>query len=421
MVVRRSGWRQAGLGAEMQGNGPPEEEGSLPVPKQRKTSQTSGLSSWENWSWKSATGNTILRREAFQSEMSPSTVTTECQKERAEFDGQTLAVVDTPGLFDTGRPQDKIHRRRTTNSENHPECVGKEAERYTMVLFTRGDDLKADGVSIEDFIRKNKNLQDFVRQCHGRYHVFNNRDDGPSQVRELLKKIDTMVQENGGSYYTNEMFKENERAIKEEMERLQGANPEMTLVFGSYQISGGALDTALRYAGGGVALGVPLLFLCSMEPVASTCASVIDPLVFQCLKEGNGVNFGAIYGLQSDSFNLADAWYTERTRERELGQSFWETAVLQKFLEKDWYLNFRKPKEAFNILCDELCSYVNPQTTNMLDPVPLEKRVAVTFYRLASNVEFHNVASLFGTGETAQFFPTHILLLFGSDPDGNEY
>ncbi|CAL8343016.1 unnamed protein product [Merluccius merluccius] len=26
-----------------------------------------------------------------------------------------------------------------------------------------------------------------------------------------------------------------------------------------------------------------------MEPVASACASAIDPLVFQCLKEGNGV------------------------------------------------------------------------------------------------------------------------------------
>lgn len=68
------------------------------------------------------------------------------------------------------------------------------------------------------------------------------------------------------------------------------------------------------------------------------------------------------------------------------------------FQENDWYLNFRMPIEAFSILCDQLHPYINPQTTNMLDPVPLGKRVAVTIYKLASNVEFHDVAKLFGFG-----------------------
>ncbi|KAK0133219.1 Protein ALP1-like [Merluccius polli] len=92
-----------------------------------------------------------------------------------------------------------------------------------------------------------------------------------------------------------------------------------------------------------------------------------------------------------------NAWYIERTPQ-ERGHSFWETEVLQKFLEKDWYVNFRMPKEAFNILCDQLRPYVNPQTTNMLDSVPIEKRVAITLYKLGSNVEFHDVANLFGIG-----------------------
>lgn len=68
--------------------------------------------------------------------------------------------------------------------------------------------------------------------------------------------------------------------------------------------------------------------------------------------------------------------------------------VLQKFTEKDWYLNFRMPRESFNRLCDHL----RPHVTNMRDPLPLEKRVAVTIYKLASNVEFHDVANLFGIG-----------------------
>ncbi|XP_060783114.1 uncharacterized protein LOC132890320 [Neoarius graeffei] len=72
--------------------------------------------------------------------------------------------------------------------------------------------------------------------------------------------------------------------------------------------------------------------------------------------------------------------------------------VLGNFVEKDWYLKFRMPQDAFRKLCDQLRPYVNPKTTNMLAPVPLEKRVALTIYRLASNVEFHDVANLFGIG-----------------------
>ncbi|XP_005755608.1 GTPase IMAP family member 8-like, partial [Pundamilia nyererei] len=193
---------------------------------------------------KSASGNTILRGNVFRSTSSSSPVTLECQKETALFDFQKLAVVDTPGLFDTELPAQKVTKEiarfisfaapgphvflivihPAVFKEEEQETVkiiqkvfGDKAARYTMVLFTRVDDLN---VSIEEFITKSPFLRDLVRQCEGGYHVFNNRSRDPAQVRELLEKINILVQGNGGRYYTNKMFEKVENAIKKKMERL---------------------------------------------------------------------------------------------------------------------------------------------------------------------------------------------------------
>ncbi|KAM4726202.1 LOW QUALITY PROTEIN: GTPase IMAP family member 9-like [Anableps anableps] len=200
-------------------------------------------------SGKSALGNTILGEKRFKSCMNSSSGTSVCQKETAESEGQILAVADTPGLFDTLKTGEEVKTEvakcmllsssgphvflvvipdRFTKEEQETvkiiqKMFGEKPSRHTTVLFTHGDldpwrsgsDLEADDVFIDTFISRSPALRNFISQCGGGHHVFNNRNKGPSQVRELLMKINQVVQINGGRYFTNKMFQEAERAKRE--------------------------------------------------------------------------------------------------------------------------------------------------------------------------------------------------------------
>ncbi|KAJ8373689.1 hypothetical protein SKAU_G00042690 [Synaphobranchus kaupii] len=198
----------------------------------------------------SAAGNTILGKEEFKSELSSSSVTSQCKKERGEVDEREVAVIDTPGLFGTNFSHDDIIQKikmcislsspgphvflvviqlgTFTEEEQNTvkiiqEIFGAESAKYTMVLFTHGDKLKKK--TIEEFLSDIEGLEKFTKQCHGGYHVFDNEDkQNRSQVSELLKKIDKMVKINGGSSYTNEMYELAEKAIEEKMRRILEEN-----------------------------------------------------------------------------------------------------------------------------------------------------------------------------------------------------
>ncbi|KAB5517586.1 hypothetical protein PHYPO_G00168840 [Pangasianodon hypophthalmus] len=197
---------------------------------------------------KSASGNTILGKNVFKEVMSAQSVTTVCQKETGEISGRQVAVIDTPGLFDTNTDNDetrkeivkcismaapgphvfllvlKIGQRFTGGGREAVKIIektfGKKSNMYTIVLFTRGDELKE--TTIEQYVETaGTELNTFLLSCGKRYHVLNNNDKSScTQVLTLLDKIHSMVKVNGGSCYTNEMFQQAEEALEEEKERI---------------------------------------------------------------------------------------------------------------------------------------------------------------------------------------------------------
>ncbi|XP_048052712.1 GTPase IMAP family member 9-like [Megalobrama amblycephala] len=194
---------------------------------------------------KSATGNTILGRKVFKSEISSSSVTGQCEKFHAMINGRKVSVIDSPGLFDTSLTTDEVIDRiklciplsapgphvflvviqlgRFTDEEAEAvrliqAIFGEEASTYTMALFTHGDRLE--DKNIHTFVRDSPKLLSFIKTCSGRYHMFNNKEQNPEQVIQLLDQIDKMVTGNGGKYYTSEMLERAERAIEKEKQRI---------------------------------------------------------------------------------------------------------------------------------------------------------------------------------------------------------
>ncbi|XP_051767129.1 GTPase IMAP family member 4-like isoform X2 [Ctenopharyngodon idella] len=197
---------------------------------------------------KSSTGNTILGRGAFISDTAHESVTKESQGETCEINGRHVTVIDTPGLFDTELTNEKVQREITncismilpgphvfiivlnlgqrftqeeaTSVKIIQETFGEKSLMFTMVLFTRGDDLN--DKTIKQYLGKpGCPLMNLIEACGNRYHVFNNKQTGDrTQVSDLLKKIDDMVKENGDSYYSCKMFREMEREIQEKEKKI---------------------------------------------------------------------------------------------------------------------------------------------------------------------------------------------------------
>nr|XP_020505870.1 putative nuclease HARBI1 [Labrus bergylta] len=79
---------------------------------------------------------------------------------------------------------------------------------------------------------------------------------------------------------------------------------------------------------------------------------------------------------------------------------WWERTVMTEFEPSDWLDKFRMSRQTFFYLCEKLKPRLARQDTSFRLALPVEKRVAVALWRLASNVEYRTISTLFGVGKS---------------------
>ncbi|XP_049425178.1 GTPase IMAP family member 7-like [Epinephelus fuscoguttatus] len=171
--------------------------------------------------------------------------------------GRNITLIDTPGFFDTNRPEEELKRAivrsivecapgphaflivlKVEKFTKHEESViskiknsfSDDVFKYATVVFTHGDQLDEEQ-TIEDLVCQNQLVSDLVEKCGGRCHVIDNKywNGKPEDeyrcnqfhVEELLKTIDNITEAHQGGCYTNENLKAVEREKQQEEEHIR--------------------------------------------------------------------------------------------------------------------------------------------------------------------------------------------------------
>ncbi|XP_069578382.1 GTPase IMAP family member 9-like [Brachyistius frenatus] len=213
---------------------------------------------------KSSLANTIFGEKKFKINHFNDLKTGISQAETESVQGRGLTLIDTPGLFDPGRPEEGVKPEilscitecapgphvflivlkveKFTEQEKAVvskmlEHFSEDALKHAAVVFTHGDQLPED-MKIEEYVGQSGDLSDLVKKCGGRCHAFDNRywKNGPPdeyrsnqfQVTQLLNSIDKIVMENNDGCFTDEMLQAVEKEIGEEEERIRRSSKNMS-------------------------------------------------------------------------------------------------------------------------------------------------------------------------------------------------
>ena len=210
---------------------------------------------------KSSTGNMILQRKQFECAASANGVTFRIQSEFGHFQNSDFKLTDTPGVFDPVKSDEEIiNELKKVIDELHPgphvflivlkstrfteedkmsvkvlgDIFGQEVFKHSIVVFTRIDDLTADGSNLSTYVNTsvNENLRDLLNKCNNRYVGFNNRisydsNENQQQVRELFEKIDQVINSDMGNYFKGEIFEYTTQNIQNRKEAVINS-PDLT-------------------------------------------------------------------------------------------------------------------------------------------------------------------------------------------------
>ncbi|KAM9489592.1 uncharacterized protein ACWYII_002675 isoform 2-T2 [Salvelinus alpinus] len=177
---------------------------------------------------KTLTGDTLLGQSSSGSPSSSGSSPRLCQLRRGASEGRRLTVVEAPRWYWSGGHMEAGVRKETeralelaaqgphaflllvpvgqfTEVERRvpaemEEVFGEGVLKHTLVLFTCGDYLMGRGAG-QYLEGEDPGLREVIDRCGGQYHVINNRrPQDREQVRELLEKVENMVQKNRGCY-----------------------------------------------------------------------------------------------------------------------------------------------------------------------------------------------------------------------------
>ncbi|XP_058626525.1 GTPase IMAP family member 4-like [Onychostoma macrolepis] len=173
---------------------------------------------------KSPIGNIILGRETFKESR-----TRKSEIQRGSVKDRNISIIDTPGFFNTKLTDEELQNEMIKSLylaypcphvflliinlesfrdderkllEQIQENFGAQALNFTLVLFTGREKISNKEWMDLKFSSK---FQELMSQCRDKYHVINSkRAIDPTQITELLEKIDELIKQNNHQHYDND-------------------------------------------------------------------------------------------------------------------------------------------------------------------------------------------------------------------------